>query len=714
MIKQLIVFLVLFCPITFEVFGQPEPCGTDEIMSLAQQTNPEISAFRKNAERKIQDYINNNHRSWENEIITIPTVIHIIYHNDEENLPDSIIYSQMDVLNEDFRRLNADTINTPDYFKPVASDMRFEFCLATRDPEGNPTNGITRTYTDVTQFAYNSGNYEVITRMHFDSKGGKNIWNRDEYMNVWVINLNNSSGVLAFAYLPGADPAVDGIVCDYEYFGKPGLADPPYGLGRTMTHEVGHWLNLYHTFNDSEGSFCSDDFVEDTPPQLQANFTCYTFPHSTCDNVSDMYMNYMDYPGDDCTNMFTIGQTARSHAAVHIMRSSILNSTACQPIADNDIKLSSIDEPFSSYCFSNYVPIFISIKNNGLNEVNSLKIGYSVNEQVSSEVTEWTGSLQVGESVSGIFLGIPEIPNGLHLLKVFTYLPNEQPDSYPKTDTLAKMITIGAGIPAPFTETFTTPFPDNGWSLYDEANAVPWQQIFEVVSSDGQIGGVMSVKNDFSDYFEVEGSIDDFFSPNIDLLNFSDAQLSFDVSYRFTDDKADALSVLASPFCSPPYEELFNKSGATLSTRTAPTPQSATDWRTETIDLTAYAGQSVHLLFRNTTAGGNWLMIDNIRVTGTEFPVNSLDELGIGEIIVKLFPNPVIEDKFSLFIFNPKQIQDCKLEIFNIQGQKIWLQNLKLQSGQNILPVNISSLRKGIYFVQFHTPDQTVVLKLVK
>lgn len=694
--------------------AQPEPCGTTAVMELATQANPALQTQRNAWERQLQNYIENNRRSLEDEIITIPTVVHIIYHTDEENLPDSIVYNQIEVLNHDFRRLNADTANTPDFFKPVAADMRFEFCLATHDPQGNPTNGITRTFTNVEEFAYNSSNYEVITRMHFDSKGGKNIWNRNEYMNIWVINLNNSSGVLAFAYLPGADPNVDGIVCDYKYFGKPGLAAPPYGLGRTITHEVGHWLNLYHPFNDSDGGFCSDDFVDDTPPQAEANFTCYAFPHSTCDNYSDMYMNYMDYPGDDCVNMFSQGQAVRAHAAVHIVRSSLLTATTCQPIAENDIKLAAIDEPGANYCFSNIVPILVTIKNNGTNAVNSVKIGYAIDGQTAAEITNWTGDLLPGQTATGILAGIPEMTPGTHQLKVFTYLPNNAPDSYAVSDTISKIVTTGAGIPAPFTETFTNLYPQNGWSIYDEANAVPWQQIGEAVCADGNIGSVMAVKNDFSNYFEVEGTIDDLYSPNIDLTNFADAQLTFDVSYRFENDLADELSVLASPFCSPPYELLYHKAGAELDTRNTPTPQSATDWRTETVDLSAYAGQSVTLLFRNTTAGGQWLMIDNISVTGTQFPVNTPQLNAPQKPDALLYPNPANDNYWQVQVTNLPAPQTAAITVFNVQGQTISSFTTALQPGQNRLPIFAGNTAPGIYFIQISTNSHHWLLKTIK
>jgi len=694
--------------------AQPQPCGNTAVMELAKQAGPTLQIRRNTWERQLQDYLKNHSRSLENEIITIPTVVHIIYHTDEENLPDSIVYNQIEVLNQDFRRLNADTANTPDYFKPVAADMQLEFCLATRDPDGNPTNGITRTYTNVEEFAYNSNNYEVITRMHFDSKGGKNIWNRNEYMNIWVINLNNSSGVLAFAYLPGADPNVDGIVCDYEYFGKPGLADPPYGLGRTITHEVGHWLNLYHPFNDSDGGFCSDDFVEDPPPQQQANFTCYEFPHSTCDNYSDMYMNYMDYPGDDCVNMFSRGQAERAHAAVHIMRPTLLTATTCQPIAENDVKLVSVDEPGANYCFSNIVPILVTIKNNGTSTLNSLKIGYAIDQQTAPEVTDWTGALLPGQTASGILAGIPELTPGTHELKVFTYLPNNAPDSYAISDTIAKMVTAGAGLPAPFTETFTNPYPQNGWSIYDEASAVPWQQIGEAVCADGNIGSVMAVKNDFSDYFEVEGTTDDLYAPNIDLTNFADAQLTFDVSYRFQDDLADELSVLASPYCSPPYELLYHKAGAELDTRNTPTPQTAADWRTETIDLSAYAGQSVTLLFKNTTAGGQWLMIDNITVTGTQFPVNAPPANVPRQPHALLYPNPANGSNWQVQIANLPAPQTATIAVLNLQGQVIALQTAALQPGANLLTIPVGNAPAGICLIQICTNNHNWLLKAIR
>ena len=162
--------------------------------------------------------------------------------------------------------------------------------------------------------------------MKFSSSGGVDAWNTSDYLNIWVCNM--SGGILGFAQFPGGSAATDGVVVDYEYFGSIGSATYPYNLGRTLTHEVGHWLNLRHIWGDS---YCGDDLVDDTPTQETSNGGCQTFPHVTCNNGpnGDMFMNYMDYSYDACLTMFTTGQKNRMIAALTTLRSSLLDSDAC-------------------------------------------------------------------------------------------------------------------------------------------------------------------------------------------------------------------------------------------------------------------------------------------------------------------------------------------------------------------------------------------------
>ena len=161
--------------------------------------------------------------------------------------------------------------------------------------------------------------------------GEKDAWNTNDYLNIWVCNL--ASGLLGFATFPGGNASLDGVVCDYAYFGNIGTATPPYNLGRTATHEVGHWLNLYHIWGDS---YCGNDYVSDTPEHEESNYGCPSFPHSSnCSSTGssgEMFMNYMDYTNDACMYMFTNGQKNRMRATLNTTRSSLLNSQACQPI----------------------------------------------------------------------------------------------------------------------------------------------------------------------------------------------------------------------------------------------------------------------------------------------------------------------------------------------------------------------------------------------
>lgn len=257
-------------------------------------------------------------------VITIPTVVHVLYNNSAENISDAQIQSQIDILNEDFRRMNADAVNTPSDFLGVATDVRIEFCLATTDPNGNPTTGITRTYTSITSFGYSSD-------MKFNTTGGKDIWNRDQYLNIWVCDIPS---LLGYAQFPGGSPSTDGIVVNYLAFGKIGDLYSNFALGRTATHEVGHWLNLYHIWGD--GSCGVDDMVDDTPVAGDANYNgspC-TYPDGdSCPSSPgyDMFQNYMDYSDDVCMNLFTEGQKSRMRALFEPggARESLLTSGGC-------------------------------------------------------------------------------------------------------------------------------------------------------------------------------------------------------------------------------------------------------------------------------------------------------------------------------------------------------------------------------------------------
>jgi hypothetical protein len=323
--KKLCLVIVVFLHVFF-ANAQQRNCGTMQHLDEIRQRDPGVDNRMDVENLDIKNWISKNTSSSKSmpNLITIPVVVHVIYKNSSQNISDAQIFSQIDILNEDFRMNNSDASSVPSAFAGAAADCEIEFCLAVRDPNGNVTTGITRTYTTTSIF---SG----YTSMKYSSTGGQDAWNTSDYLNIWVCNL--ASGLLGFATFPGGNSITDGVVCDYAYFGNTGTAISPYDLGRTATHEVGHWLNLYHIWGDS---YCGNDYVSDTPKHEESNYGCPSYPHaSSCSGTGssgEMFMNYMDYTNDACMFMFSTGQKNRMRATLNGSRSSLLSSLGCQVV----------------------------------------------------------------------------------------------------------------------------------------------------------------------------------------------------------------------------------------------------------------------------------------------------------------------------------------------------------------------------------------------
>ena len=258
-------------------------------------------------------------------ITRIPVVVHVVWNTQAQNISTAQIESQIDVLNQDFRATNPDVSEVPAVWQGTVGDARVEFFLATTDPDGNPTDGITRTQTDVVSFSQQGNPVKSA------ETGGADPWPAARYLNIWVCRLQG--GLLGYAQFPGGPDDTDGVVIRDTAFGTTGTAADPFDLGRTTTHEVGHWLNVFHIWGD-DGTGCNgSDEVDDTPNQAGANIGCPDFPRVTCNNDpnGDMFMNYMDYTDDACMFMFTAGQVTRMQATLDGPRSQIgLDATAEQ------------------------------------------------------------------------------------------------------------------------------------------------------------------------------------------------------------------------------------------------------------------------------------------------------------------------------------------------------------------------------------------------
>lgn len=320
------LLLVLLSISSLTAIGQRN-CASTEYLEQQKAEDPKRQMKMDQIEDHTRLFIMNQENRSSAPVITIPVVVHVVWNTAAENISDAQILSQIEVLNEDFRRLNSDADNV----WGQAADTEIEFCLANVDPNGNATTGITRTQTSNTSFSTNDN-------VKFTSSGGKDAWPSSSYMNMWICDI--SGGIIGYAQFPGGPASTDGIVVDYTTTGNIGTATAPFDLGRTATHEVGHYLNLRHIWGD--GGCGASDFVADTPDSDGPNYGCNTSTVSC--GTTDMVQNYMDYTDDDCMNLFTAGQTSRMRALFNSggFRASLLNSTACgtpaEPTCDDGIQ----------------------------------------------------------------------------------------------------------------------------------------------------------------------------------------------------------------------------------------------------------------------------------------------------------------------------------------------------------------------------------------
>lgn len=326
------LFLAALTLTAANTFAQKNKCSSAQHLQEAMAKDAGLRARMEATEKQTQRWIaaqktKRNAAS----LYTIPVVVHVIYNADSENVSNEQILSQLIVMNNDFRKMNPDTLDSSHAFSDKTADTGIEFCLASIDPSGNPTTGITRTKTSVATWTD-----ELQPSIKSTADGGHDNWDPTKYLNLYVVNLDGTT--LGFATFPdelASSPSADGVVIRFEAFGTIGTAGvgtfAANNGGRTATHEVGHWLNLRHIWGDTT---CGNDFVDDTEIADQANYNCPAFPHnanSSCGTGAngEMYMNYMDYVDDNCMHMFTKGQAARMQAALNGPRSGLLTSQVC-------------------------------------------------------------------------------------------------------------------------------------------------------------------------------------------------------------------------------------------------------------------------------------------------------------------------------------------------------------------------------------------------
>ncbi|MDX1407512.1 MAG: zinc metalloprotease [Saprospiraceae bacterium] len=326
----------IFCSfLAILTYGQPRSCGFNDDML---RNNP---AFMQQESATQQWLADHDTRIMTRSSVTIPVVFHVVYSGEAGNISDLQIASQVAVLNRDYQGQAENRGRIPPVFRASDTPADMRFCLATTDPDGNPATGITRTATMIEGIGGQVVSEGRIA-VHYDAFGGKDAWDPQRYVNIWVADLN---GLLGRATFPGMAPfpEEDGVVIDPAAVGSLGSAvtNAPYDRGHTLTHELGHYFNLLHLFNSAPG--CADnDFVDDTPVQGRPYSGCPSHPQVSCDS-EDMFMNFMALTDDRCIGFFTAGQVARMKAALMVHRPGLIaGDTPCGPVISGRTPLDSV------------------------------------------------------------------------------------------------------------------------------------------------------------------------------------------------------------------------------------------------------------------------------------------------------------------------------------------------------------------------------------
>lgn len=682
-------------------FGQPlvaqqRVCGTDALHEQMLQ-NP---AYKREMDKIESDYVRFVNEGIGTEKVTggvrkVPVVVHFIQTSDVELVPDSKVYSQIEVLNEDFRKISGTNGDGN------GVDTQYEFCLATIDPDGCPTTGINRVVAP--EWAYHEQADAVQMK-------GLIQWNPQKYLNIWVPRtIETSSGtgqVIGYATFPfnlSLAPYLDGVVIHSSYFGRD--ASSVY-RGRTTTHEVGHWLGLFHTFqNGCQGNTANTcasqgDRVCDTPQAAAANFGCPAINSCVDSPVDDpdQIENYMDYSDGVCQSMFTAGQKTRMDFYTNSIRTTLwspsnLTATGC-------------DGTVSQGC----APIA---------EFKGDKIVVCVGQSVDFSDLSIRGATSWDWTFSGGTPGTSTSQN-----PVVTY---NTVGSYNVSLTAGNSIGSGSETKAGYIEViepsqslliqgfegiFSLP---QYWTVQNNGGLRSWQLVAGV-SSEGQ--NSMKVNN-----FEArnDGESVRLISNPFSLQFMQTAEMTFDYSYKkFSGLIQDGLAISISTDCGTTWELLWSKTGPYLATvagnaATAEwVPSQASHWLSDTISLDSFVGQpNVKVQFEVLTGGGQAVYLDNINMSGVFVSATDPNALTWS---FEAGPNPFKNDLKVSYVLQRSEAIEFSLS--DLSGKQLFYQKLGRQAaGRHDISFDSEALRNlpaGVYFLKGQAGEGTITRKLIK
>lgn len=659
-------------------------------------------------------------------VLKIPVIVHVVHFGEAvgsgANIAAAQVYSQLEVMNEDFRR-QAGTLGFNDDSR--GADVEVEFVPALVDPQGNllPEPGIHRYKGPLPAYVFDD--IDILIKP-------ATIYDPTRYLNMWTVNF--AALLLGYAQFP--DPAhglasgvgcntggatTDGVVMGYNAFGSrakypSGTYQSNYDLGRTVTHEVGHWLGLRHIWGD--GGCEVDDYCGDTPNAGSASSGC-PVGKSSC-GALDMYQNYMDYSFDKCMNIFTKDQTLRMRTVLtkSARRRELISSTVHLAPVALDAAIIDIVSPRGESCNRSVTPEVL-LRNLGQATLTSATIKYHL-DNGPVRTYQWSGSLKTSE-IALVKLPAIQAKDGSQNITVFVITPNGSTDARTFNDQWSDNFVISrSGVKLDFAETFESGlFPSsNKWKIENDDRCESWSPVSNIVGADG---GTTSAT--FLNYYEynASGTKDALQLPLINLNNAENPVLEFHVAHSQTDNSNDRLEVFVSVDCGTTYEKLFDKSGAALAT-TAPAsdafyPTTAGHWRKESISLSNYRSGQVLIKLVGTNNYGDNIFVDNISVSNSAStatvsatsPTNTIAEQSLR--VSRIYPNPS-NGNFEVD-FTSTDGGKAEAQLISSNGSIAYAKSIMAHKGLNRFEVSAGGLAKGFYFLLLKTGSGLVKEKVL-
>ncbi len=683
-------FFALF--LQFAVAQNSQPCLTEVLFREKINNDPQILDQRRQIMENAQRFANNNDNR--GGVRIIPMVFHVIHEGGAENISKAQILDQVRILNEDYRRLNADATNTPAAFLPVAADCNIEFRLAQLDPNGNCTDGIERIYSSLTNNAR-------------DNVKALSDWPMDKYLNIWVVKSIETTGtgiVLGYAQFPpplGGNANTDGVVLRADFVGSIGSANGNGYFGRTATHEIGHWFGLLHIWGDDNGACTGTDYVADTPNQASENYWCPVYPHVTCSNGpnGDMFQNYMDYSDGSCENLFTAGQKNVMDNTLTTARTnnwSAANLTA----TGTDVSVPSVCVPRADFYADKQMICY----------GDSIKFtDYSWNADVATRDWSFPGGTPSTGTDSSIWVTYPTA--GVYQVTLRVYNASGG-DTLNKT-TYIYVSSGASAYTAPYHEGFEGgSYPNVDWYIFNPDAGATYAKV-----TTAHIEGAASLKINNATS-NSDAATDELVGPSIDLTTCTNPILTFQTAYKqktASTTSTESLKVLISTTCGKYWTQRmalgcgtsFNM--VTQNAQTSPFTPTSSQWKFWTVNIAPY-GTSHNFRMKFVYTNGNRsnnFYIDDINI----MTANSTADLQMNEFDFDVAPNPA-SDEMKINYFLP-DTRNVLMELTDLTGRKVQtVVNEKLEPGRHEITLSAPS-SAGIYFLTLRAGEQTFVRKVV-